>query len=1071
MPACQHCGEDNPDRARFCLACGEALARVCPSCGDENPERARFCLSCGTPLAAQAARSGPREVRKTVTVVFCDVAGSTSLGESLDPESLRHVMGRYFDEMRAALERHGGTVEKFIGDAVMAVFGIPVVHEDDALRAVRAAAEMRDARVRLNAELEDAYGVSIDARIGVNTGEVVAGDAAEGQRYATGDAVNVAARLEQAATGGEILIGEETYRLVRGAVRVEPVEPLVLKGKARPVPAYRLVEVLATVDPIGRRRDAPLVGRDRELRRLGEIFARARSDPGCWLVTVLGAAGLGKSRLVDEFLDSLGGVRRLGGRCLPYGEGITFWPVAEIVRAAAGIGEGESVEEAIAKIEVLCADPIARDRVAAAIGLADGSGSVEETFWGVRRLVEALAEDGPLVLGFDDLHWAEPTLLDLVEYLSGWIRDLPVLILCQGRMELLEARPGWGTASNAAVISLEPLTSDQSVELIDSLLRETALPAATRSRILDVAGGNPLFVEQMLAMLGDEGDEVAVPPTIQALLAARLDRLDPDERAVLERASVEGAVFHRGAVADLGVADALPQLMTLVRRELIRPARAVFPGEDAFCFHHLLIRDAAYDSMPKQTRADLHERYAGWLERTSGERAPEYEEILGYHLESAYRLRTELGPADERARGLALSAGGRLLEAGRRARGRGDMGAAVNLWSRARKLLPETDPRRLGLVPDLGEALCEAGEFERAGELLRDGRERAEAAGDAAAAGYCALGLIGMRLQVDPGARTSELADEIEQLIALYAGAGDDLGLLRARRTLAGVRWLECRIEDTAAQLEHAVTHARRTGRRGEEIDSLAWLAFCHRYGPTEAETGKRICAELLAAGEGDPGLEASVSLARAGLDAIQGRFEEGRAGFARGRSVLSELGMPVLVAAATQAAGRLELLAGDPAAAERELRAGYDALKAMGESGHLSTSAALLAEAVLAQGRLDEADRLAAESSGLAAEDDRISQVLWRSARARVRAREGRHAEAEALVREAIDVVLTTDHLEEQARAHADHAEVLELAGRRAEARAELERALELYERKGHEVGSSAVRRRLSADATAAAS
>src|SRR6266542_4367569 len=477
---------------------------ACHRCGEQNPPRARFCAACGNALDVDTSAAPPRELRKTVTVVFCDVTGSTTLGERLDPESLRRVMGRYFDEMKAALERHGGTVEKFIGDAVVAVFGIPYVHEDDALRAVRAAAEMNRERDRLNEELERSWGVRIEARTGVNTGAVVAGDVGKGERFATGDTMNVGARLEQAAAPGEILIGEETYRLVRDAVRVEPVEPLTLKGKAEPVPAYRLLDVDLWAAGYTRRLDSPLVGRADELETLNASYA---SLAGATLVTVIGAAGLGKSRLTNEFLSRIDDARVLRGRCLSYGDGVSFWPVAEIVRAAADIRETDTVDDARSKIARLFGDEpdatLAFERVAAAVGLAEGAGSAEETFWGVRKLLEALAADRPLVVVVDDCHWAAPAMLDLVEYVTGWAGAAPILLVCLGRPELSEARPSWPTT-----IALEPLSEPESAELLANLAPELDEPL--HERIREAAEGNPLYLEQLVALLRDDGAEVQI---------------------------------------------------------------------------------------------------------------------------------------------------------------------------------------------------------------------------------------------------------------------------------------------------------------------------------------------------------------------------------------------------------------------------------------------------------------------------------------------------------------------------------------------------------------------------------
>jgi class 3 adenylate cyclase len=420
---------------------------VCPACGEDNPERARYCLACGSSLALEV-RTG-REVRKTVSIVFCDVTGSTSLGERLDPESLRRVMTRYFDEMRAALERHGGTVEKFIGDAVMAVFGIPSVHEDDALRAVRAAHDMRSALADLNKELERDRGVTIASRIGVNTGPVVAGDPDAGQALVTGDAVNIAARLEQAAQPGEVLIGEETWRLVRDAVETEATEPLTLKGKAGPIAAFRLLDVSAGAAGVARRLDAPMIGRDQELGLLRQAFERATSERACNLFTVLGTAGVGKSRLLEEFLlrvrDAATVIR---GRCLSYGEGITLWPLAEAVSAGAGVtalDPPDAVREGL--VAVVGEDRRTIGLLEQVLGIASADAAPEELARAIRVFLERLASERPLVVVFDDVHWGEPTFLDVVEHVADRARDVPILLVCQARPELLDVRAGWGVGS------------------------------------------------------------------------------------------------------------------------------------------------------------------------------------------------------------------------------------------------------------------------------------------------------------------------------------------------------------------------------------------------------------------------------------------------------------------------------------------------------------------------------------------------------------------------------------------------------------------------------------------------
>jgi class 3 adenylate cyclase len=615
---------------------------TCSSCGAENPAGFRFCGSCG---AALEETTRAREVRKTVTILFCDVTGSTALGERLDSESLRRVMERYFTLAREVLERHGGKVEKFIGDAVMAVFGIPLVHEDDALRAARAANELRDELGGLNADLQREFGIELQVRMGVNTGEVVT---SEGGTLATGDAVNVAARLEQAAEPGDILIGDSTRQLAEGALELEPVEPVEAKGKAEPLVAHRLLGVRADSPGFERRFDTPFVGRGGELEQLVQAYARAVRDSSCQLFTVLGPAGMGKSRLVLEFVESQSDAIVLRGRCLAYGEGITYFPLVEILEQIAMDAELGGV---------LAADHEARglvNTVSTAIGLADEEVLTrEDTFRAVRRLFETFAGRSPLILIFDDVHWAEQTLLDLVDHIADWSREAPILPLCIARPEFLDSRPGWGGGKmNAATILLEPLSEDEAETLIENLLVGSDLSDHVRQRITASAEGNPLFVEQMLALLaqsgGDGNGDVVVPPTIQALLATRLEQLPSGERVAAERASVIGKEFWRTALLEIG--GELAALPGLVRKELIRPYRsALFPVEDAFRFRHQLIRDAAYDGMPKELRSELHERFGRWLETNRSE----YEEIVGYHFEQAFRLREQLGPVDDELQALA----------------------------------------------------------------------------------------------------------------------------------------------------------------------------------------------------------------------------------------------------------------------------------------------------------------------------------------------------------------------------------------------------------------------------------
>jgi predicted ATPase/class 3 adenylate cyclase len=1053
---------------------------VCGNCGEQNPDRARFCFNCAQPLDL-AAPTSPY-VRKTVTVLFCDVTGSTSLGEQLDPESMRRVMLRYFDEMRTVLERFGGTVEKFIGDAVMAVFGVPTVHEDDALRAVRAAEEMRAALARLNDELEKAWGVRLDERIGINTGEVVAGNPAAGGTLATGDAVNVAARLQQAAQPGEILIGTETYRLVKGAVKAGPLEAYSLKGKSETVAPWRLERVIKGARGLLSQLDSPLVGREHERALLEELFERTVAERRCELVTLIGPAGVGKSRLAHDFAVRLLDAVAMQGRCLPYGDGITYWPVVEVVKQAAGITEGDSPDEARAKIRALLPEGEEGQRtwvgVIGAVGLSGGVPRSEEVFWSLRKLFEALANEHPLVLVFEDIHWAEPTLLDLLEYLAGWSKGAPIMLLCLARPELLDARPTW-----PVTMQLEPLAEAETSELIAKLLGSKEVDEAVERRVADAADGNPLFVEELLRMLIEDGllqqDEsgwkasrkithLDIPVTINALLAARLDQLQPGERDVLQRASVAGKVFWWGAVAELSPPELRPEvgahLHALMRKKLIFPEdQTTFPGEDGFRFAHLLVCDAAYRSIPKSVRAELHERFADWLLGKAGERELEAEEIVGYHLEQAYRTRAELGPIDDRARELASRAGSLLGSAGRRAFARDDMPAALKLLDRAISLVTADDPTRLELMRGLSNAFWTVGELTRAEGLLNELIEMAQAVDDKRLEWYALLERASRRTVTDPAGSTDELRETATSSIDVFKELGDDLGLARAWRAIAHVSRRACRFGEAQEALEKALEHSRRAGAAPEEARIVDALCTALLDGPTPADAGIRRCEELLAESDGNLLLEANVLSSAGGLLGIRGDFDEARTMCERARAIFQELGLLLPIAGLTGIAGTVELLAGDAAAAEEALREGYEIFSRTGARSFLAARAPLLAEALLLQGRRDEAARTLDLAERTMLDHDVPAQVRSRNVRARLEAEAGNAPRALELVTEAAQLAATTDALTLRGDTEVARAEVLRTLGRSGDTVGPFREALALYERKGHAVGVERVRAGLS--------
>jgi class 3 adenylate cyclase/tetratricopeptide (TPR) repeat protein len=1050
--------------------------KVCANCGEENPDRFRLCGFCGTPFAAAEA---PPDVRKTVTVVFSDLVGSTSLGESMDSESLRELLQRYFEAMQAVLERHGGAVEKFIGDAIMAVFGLPKLREDDALRAVTAAVEMQDALAVLNAELESGWGVTLANRTGVNTGEVVAGDVTVGQRLVTGDTVNVAARLEQTARAGEVLLGELTYRLVRDAVEVEAVAPLDLKGKADPVPAYRVLGLVDAESSVTRHQ-GPLVGREHEVGLLLGAFSDAVAAGRCRLATVFGSPGMGKSRLAEELVSQVSRAAVVArGRCLSHGRGITFWPVVEIVRKAAGILEEDSPAVAREKIADLAHDDAVAQRVAAAVGLSGQEFPVEETFWGVRKLLETMAAVRPLVVVFEDIHWAESTMLDLIEHVLG-SSERPIVLVCLARHELLDIRPAWEKLLGSRIVSLEPLSANDAARLAENLLGDAELDAEVHARVAEAAEGNPLFVEQMLSMMVDEGalrrendrwvpvgsaDEIAVPPTIQALLAARLDLLGLEERSVIEAASVAGLVFPEDALRELVSDDVAAQLekiiRSLCRKHLVQTGVESIGRGAHYRFAHVLVREAAYQGMLKRTRAGLHERFVAWADRVNSDRdrAVEFEEILGYHLEQAYSNLKELGPLDEHGMGLGRRAAARLSSAGRRAFARGDMPAAANLLRRAAMVLPERDPSRLELIPDLGEALLEVGEFPWA-ELFLEEAIDARHEGDGIAPALAELLLLRLKAHAGSAERWSErLVEEASRMLEQSDGAEDDAMLATLWRLLAWAHGTSGRYGLATGAAERAMEYAR-TANDGRQIRLAASLyALAALHGPTPVPEAIERCERIASEAQGDRRTQGLVTSILSALLGMRGDFDRARRLSAEARELLGELGPTVAGASTSLEASRVESLAGDLLAAERALRRDYEALTQLGERYLLSTVAGELARVLYAQGRIDEAEKISRHAQELADSDDIASTTLWRTVQAKVLARKGNRDAALILIGEAVDLLKRTDSVVAQAETLVDLAEVLRLAGRRKDAEEVLEGAVELFEAKGNLAALEALR------------
>jgi class 3 adenylate cyclase/tetratricopeptide (TPR) repeat protein len=1042
----------------------EGPSQICPNCGTPNPGNARFCLACGTRLEAAAE---PNETRRMVTIVFVDLAGSTALGELLDPEAVRALMGRYFDTARAVVERHGGIVEKFIGDAVMAVFGLPTLHEDDPLRAVRAASELEPALAV--AGLAD----RIKIRTGVNTGVVVAGNADLGQRLVTGDAVNVAARLEQHAEPGTVLLGEETYRLVRDAVVVDEVGPIVAKGKAEPLRAYRLRSVDPEAEMTRRRLDGPLVGRSREIGRLHRAFDDVVQDQRCGLFTLLGSAGVGKSRLVHEFLAEVSArATILRGRCLPYGEGITYWPVAEILRVAAGIGEEDDSATALAKLRRRVADeddgPEIADRLATAIGLVEGEADRDDVFRAFRRFIESVARSRPVVLVFDDLHWAEPTLLDLIEHVSDWSRGSSILVLAVARPEFVESRPGWaGGKLDAQTVLLEPLDTDATGELARALLGAD-IDVILVARIEEVAEGNPLFVEQLVAMLVEEGlvereggrwrptrelSMVAVPPTISALLAARLDRLPEDERHLAERASVVGRVFERLAVAELSPEPERPlvtqHLRNLVRRELIRPDASSRAVEDTFRFRHILIRDAAYDALPKRERADLHARFAAWLESTMTGRLAEFEEILAYHLDQAVRYRADLGLDDDTTASLRGTAAEHFARAGHRAIEHGDPYAGSRLLTRATELQRVGPGPSVEALLELAVAHLELNDGPAGNAASMEALEVAERIDDAVAIQRARVLQAISRTATDPSFSMTAFDATIDEALRVLEPTHQALALAEAWAARGYAALTRSDWTTAGAAYERVRTYALEAGSTSMSELAATWLGNVLIWGPIRSDEGLARIDDLLTTMRTRRG-SAFIQIYRGIFLGYQNRIEEAYREVDAGRAALVELGGR---GRQLSNLGYAEIprAVGDIDRTVELLEEGRANLERLGETGTRSTVEAVLAMCYARLGRPDDAFAIADAAERDATADDVASQTMLRAGRALALVRVGRPEEAISTAAAAVEIVAESDQLNAHAEALEAQAEVLRLAGHEAEAQAALKAAIGYYARKGN--------------------
>jgi class 3 adenylate cyclase/tetratricopeptide (TPR) repeat protein len=1049
---------------------------LCPACGEGAPDGARFCPYCAAPLTGIRAPDPEGESRRPVTAVFTDVVGSTALGERLEPETFRQVMARYFEEMHGVIARHGGTVEKFIGDAVMAVFGIPRVHEDDAMRAVRAADEMRRALAALNDRFAADWGVRIDVRTGVNTGEVVVGSVGQGS-FVTGSPVNLAARLEQTAGPGEILLGPDTYRLVRDAVEAVPSEPLDLKGFADPITPMRLLSVAAA--PVASRSArSPLVGREDEITLLSHLCQRATDSRHCQLISILGDPGVGKTRLAEELVTRLGDrVTVLRGRCLPYGDGITFYPIAEAVTQAAGLDPRDDPQISRDKLAALLGptDDQITSVLAEAIGLGGTPAAPEQTLWAIRRFFELLARERPLVLVFDDIQWAEPTFLELLDSIAQRVRGVGIVLLCTARPELLERRPDWGGgAMNAVTTLLEPLSQGDCATLASNLLDGTLDPAVA-AKLGEAGGGNPLFTEEYVSMLLEQGTlhraddrwtlsedlaSVPTPPSLAALLAARIDRLPVDERAVLLHASVIGKVFSTGELEVLlppSFVDGLPDtLARLCDRDLIRPGNTAEPGGDPWEFLHLLVRDTAYETLPKATRANLHERFAGWLEDSLGARAEDYQEIEGYHLAEAHRYLRELSAHDARLPALAGRAAERLGNAGRRAAARGDAPAAQRLLERTADLAPDAHVRADSRLLMIGP-LMDAGGAARAPAVLRAARADVADAADPSLEARLHLIEAHLRFLTAPDTITlDEMRTTCRNEGKALEAMGEEWSLAEALTGEALVEWLA---GEAAAMLEvsqRALEVSLRAANLREAGHAAIYLFMALERGATPYPDGvERIRAlqDVLAA---DRVTDSVRRLVLADFHATLGSFDEAVAGAAEAAESFRDLGQERWLATARGNQGHIAELQGRLVEAEGVIAEAQGFFEREGDVANASVLACDHARVLNRLGRHDDAHAVARTVEASAATYDLEPQVWWRTETARALAATGELERARALAGEAVERASRTDFVGVTADALGGRADVDARSGNVASAVEGWTRVKAMRAAKGNVVGEA---------------
>lgn len=1069
---CGNCARENRPDSRFCAGCGTSLSLRCSSCDRELQPDAAFCDGCGTPVAGAtptasppAPPAEPTAVRKTVTALFCDLVGSTAFGEKVDPEAARESMNRYFAMARTAIEDNGGVVAKFIGDGVMAMWGVPEVAEDDAERAVRAGLDLQEAFTGIRDFIKDRHGVTVGLRVGINTGEVVISDADDD---VVGDALNTAARLEAACTPGRVLVGEPTWRLSRGTVHYTDHGVIQAKGKEEPVASYEVVELLDAEDP---HTETPFVGRDAELRRLQVVMDEAILERSARLVTVIGSPGVGKTRLAREMREAVeGGTRAFELRCEREGMA-TFAPVADLLRAAAGITDANSVEEMQERLRTLV-DPLEdADRVAELLAGFVGAApmqSTEELFLAVRRLFEVLGATQPVVLIVDDIQWAEPLFLDLLEHLAEWVRDVPLMVVCLARPEIRDVRPPITEPGRrvSAVVALEGLDTEATHELAARLVGADALPADLLAKIPESTQGNPLFVRELMRMLVDDGviaerdgrwemvidvDAVEVPPTVNTLLASRVERLQTDERQALEFASVVGSDFPVGAVAAAaGDSTGLNATFERLRRkELIEPTGTYWGDEPVFRFHHVLIRDAAYRRLLKGNRAELHVTIGDWTERSAANLVGEHEVTIAHHFEQAHQLRLQLGIDDDETHALGTRAAGLLRTAADRALDREDLAAAGPLAARALACVDDHADGLAELLLTACESLLGTGNVAAGVEAVD--RLDSVAGDDRRLRAWVECFRAEVAIYTDPGALQGVI-ESAGRAADVLAELDDQAGVAKARLQRAAALVRLGRVGDCEAELDAALTAARAADDRRRVTAVLGSAPIAALWGPSPVPRAGGRCLDvvrLLRITTGSPAVEATSIRCQAVLESLRGRHDTARTMLENARSTLEEIGHDHGLMETAYFAGLVELLADDPAAAEPHLRRAHDGLGRLGIGADAGQAAAYLARALLLQDRLDEAEDYALRSDALAGQNPQTA-IVSRSVQAEILAARGEFDEALTLAAEAVHLAAGTDILVDHANAVAAQARVRAAAGDAAGAAEAAAAAAALYEEKG---------------------